>query len=200
MGWQETFEKIASELMKDPTHDFEHAKRVCSIAIHLAREEKADEDVVKAAALLHDVGYSLDGEGHEKKSLEIAESLLGMTDFPQKKRDNVLECVRTHRFSRGGEAMSLEAKILQDADRLDAIGAVGIARCFLWSGEHRKVLKDAVKHFDEKLLKLKDTMNTESGRRMAEERHRFMLEFLEKLEDESNWTTPQSSSTGPSYR
>ncbi|MCX6775386.1 MAG: hypothetical protein NT130_00860 [Candidatus Micrarchaeota archaeon] len=77
---------------------------------------------------------------------------------------------------------------------------MGIARCFLWSGEHRKVLKEAVKHFDEKLLKLKDTMNTESGRRMAEERHRFMLEFLEKLEDESNWTTPQSSSTGPSYR
>ncbi|MCX6775385.1 MAG: HDIG domain-containing protein [Candidatus Micrarchaeota archaeon] len=74
MGWQETFEKIASELMKDPTHDFEHAKRVCSIAIHLAREEKADEDVVKAAALLHDVGYSLDEKGHEKKSLEIAES------------------------------------------------------------------------------------------------------------------------------
>jgi len=195
MGWQETFEKIASELMKDPTHDFEHAKRVCSIAIHLAREEKADEDIVKAAALLHDVGYSIDEKEHEKKSMEIAESLLGMTDFPKEKAKKVLECIREHRFSKSGKAMSLEAKILQDADRIDAIGAVGIARCFLWSGEHRKVLKDAIKHFDEKLLKLKDVMNTQSGRRMAEDRHKFMLEFLEKLEDESNWTTPQGSST-----
>jgi len=194
MGWQETFEKIASELMKDPTHDFEHAKRVCSIAIHLAREEKADEDIVKAAALLHDVGYSIDEKEHEKKSMEIAESLLGMTDFPKEKAKKVLECIREHRFSKSGKAMSLEAKILQDADRIDAIGAVGIARCFLWSGEHRKVLKDAIRHFDEKLLKLKDVMNTQSGRGMAEDRHKFMLEFLEKLEDESNWTTPQGSS------
>jgi len=198
MGWQETFEKIASELMKEPTHDFEHAKRVCSISIHLAREENADEDVVKAAALLHDVGRSLGEKEHEQKSLEIAESLLGMTDFPKEKSKRVLECIRQHRFSSGEEAISLEAKILQDADRLDAIGAVGIARCFLWSGEHKKVLKEAVRHFSEKLLKLKDVMNTKSGRKMAEDRHRFMLEFLEELESERG-ATPQTSSTEPFY-
>jgi len=194
MGWQETFERIASELMKDPTHDFEHAKRVCSISIHLAREENADEEILRAAALLHDVGHSLDEKDHEKKSLEIAASLLDMTDFPKEKKEKVLECIREHRFSKGEQAMSLEAQILQDADRLDAIGAVGIARCFLWSGEHRKVLKEALRHFDEKLLKLKDMMNTESGREMAEERHRFMLGFLERLESERD-ITPQTSST-----
>jgi len=194
MGWQETFERIASELMKDPTHDFEHAKRVCSISIRLAREENADEEVLRAAALLHDVGHSLDEKDHEKKSLEIAASLLDMTDFPKEKKEKVLECIREHRFSKGEQAMSLEAQILQDADRLDAIGAVGIARCFLWSGEHRKVLKEALRHFDEKLLKLKDMMNTESGREMAEERHRFMLGFLERLESERD-ITPQTSST-----
>jgi len=199
MGWKETFEKIASELMKDPTHDFEHVQRVCSIAIRLAREENADEEVVVAAALLHDVGHSLGEKEHEKKSLEIAESLLDMTDFPKEKKESVLECIRKHRFSKGEEALSLETKILQDADRLDAIGAVGIARCFLWSGEHRKVLGEAIRHFNEKLLKLKDVMNTESGRKMAEERHRFMLEFLEKLESERNETTPQTSSTEPFY-
>lgn len=199
MGWQETFEKIASELMKDPTHDFEHAKRVCSISVYLARQENADEEVVRAAALLHDVGHSLDEKEHENKSLEVASSLLDMTDFPKGKKELVLECIREHRFTKGEKAMSLEAKILQDADRLDAIGAVGIARCFLWSGEHRKVLKEAIKHFNEKLLKLKDVMNTDGGRRMAEERHRFMLEFLEKLEDERG-TTPQTSATGSSYR
>ena len=185
--------------MKEPTHDFEHAKRVCSISIRLAREENADEEVVKAAALLHDVGHSLDKAEHEAKSLEIAGSLLEMTDFPKEKRERVLECIRKHRFSRGEEALDLEAKILQDADRLDAIGAVGIARCFLWSGEHRRVLKDAIKHFSEKLLKLKDVMNTESGKRMAEERHRFMLEFLEELENERGEATPQTSSTESSY-
>lgn len=195
MGWQETFEKIASELMKDPTHDFEHAKRVCSIAIRLAREEHADEDVVKAAALLHDVGHSIDEKEHESKSVEVARSLLAMTDFPEGKKEKVIECIREHRFSKGEKAMSLEAKILQDADRLDAIGAVGIARCFLWSGEHRKVLKEAIKHFDEKLLKLKDTMNTEGGRRMAEERHSFMVRFLEELELEGDATIPQTSAT-----
>ena len=194
MGWQETFERIASELMKDPTHDFEHAKRVCSISIRLAREENADEEVLRAAALLHDVGHSLDEKDHEKKSLEIAASLLDMTDFPKEKKEKVLECIREHRFSKGEQALSLEAQILQDADRLDAIGAVGIARCFLWSGEHRKVLKEALRHFDEKLLKLKDMMNTESGREMAEERHRFMLGFLERLESERD-ITPQTSST-----
>jgi uncharacterized protein len=199
MGWQETFEKIASELMKNPTHDFEHAKRVCSISIRLAREENADEDVVKAAALLHDVGYSLDEKEHEGKSIEVAKSLLEMTDFPKSKRESVLECIKQHRFTKGGRALSLEAKVLQDADRLDAIGAVGIARCFLWSGEHRRVLKEAVKHFNEKLLKLKDTMNTQSGRKMAEERHRFMLEFLEKLESEREESTPQTSATEPFY-
>ncbi|NYZ78697.1 HD domain-containing protein [Candidatus Micrarchaeota archaeon] len=200
MGWQETFEKIASELMKNPTHDFEHAKRVCSISIRLAREEHADEDVVKAAALLHDVGYSIDEKEHEGKSIEVAKSLLEMTDFPEEKKEKVIECIREHRFTKGEKARSLEAKILQDADRLDAIGAVGIARCFLWSGEHRKVLKEAIKHFNEKLLKLKDTMNTKGGRKMAEERHEFMLEFLEKLESERDETTPQTSATGPSYR
>jgi uncharacterized protein len=199
MGWQETFEKIASELMKDPTHDFEHAKRVCSISIRLAREEKADEDVVKAAALLHDVGYSLDEKEHESKSMEVARSLLDMTDFPKGKKENVLECIKQHRFSKGEKAMSLEAKILQDADRLDAIGAVGIARCFLWSGEHRKVLKEAIGHFNEKLLKLKDRMNTEGGKRMAEERHRFMLDFLKELECEGDAAIPQTSATEPSY-
>jgi uncharacterized protein len=199
MGWQETFEKIARELMKDPTHDFEHAKRVCSISIRLAREEKADEEVLKAAALLHDVGHSVDESEHEQKSLEVASSLLDMTDFPKSKKEKVLECIKQHRFRKGEKAMSLEAQILQDADRLDALGAVGIARCFLWSGEHRKVLKEALKHFDEKLLKLKDTMNTESGRKMAEERHRFMLEFLEQLERERNESTPQTSATGPFY-
>jgi len=198
MGWQETFEKIASELMKNPTHDFEHAKRVCSISVKLAREEKADEEVVVAAALLHDVGYSVDEGKHEEKSLEIAGALLEMTDFPRNKKERVIECIRHHRFSKGGEAASLEAKILQDADRIDAIGAVGIARCFLWSGEHKKALEEAVKHFSEKLLKLKDEMNTESGRRMAEERHRFMLEFLQKLESERE-ITPQTSSTDPFY-
>ncbi len=199
MGWQETFEKIASELMKDPTHDFEHAKRVCSISIRLAREEHADEDVVKAAALLHDVGYSLDEKEHEGKSIEVARSLLDMTDFPKEKKEKVLGCIGEHRFSKGEKAMSIEAQVLQDADRLDAIGAVGIARCFLWSGEHRKVLKEAIKHFDEKLLKLKDAMNTASGRKMAEERHRFMLEFLEELESEGAATIPQTSATEPFY-
>jgi uncharacterized protein len=198
MGWEETFERVASELMKNPTHDFEHAKRVCSISIRLAREENADEEVLRAAALLHDVGHSLDEKDHEKKSLEIATSLLDMTDFPKNKMEKVLECIREHRFSKGEQAMSLEAQILQDADRLDAIGAVGIARCFLWSGEHRKVLKEALRHFDEKLLKLKDMMNTKSGREMAEERHRFMLGFLEQLESERG-ITPQTSSTEPFY-
>lgn len=195
--WQVTFEKIASELMKSSTHDFEHAKRVCSISIKLAKEENADVEVVTAAALLHDVGYSLDEENHEEKSLEVAIALLEMTDFPKEKKEKVIECIKHHRFSKGSEAVSLEAKILQDADRIDAIGAVGIARCFLWSGEYKKALRDALVHFSEKLLKLKDEMNTESGRRMAEERHRFMLEFLERLESERGEATPQTSSKEP---
>ena len=80
---------------------------------------------------------------------------------------------------------TLEGKIVQDADRLDAMGAVGIARTFAYGGEKGRPLKDSVSHFHEKLLLLNDMMNTEAGRALAEERHAFMLSFLEELEKET---------------
>ena len=87
--------------------------------------------------------------------------------------------------NRGRKPETLEGRIVQDADRLDAMGAVGIARTFAYGGEKGRPLKDSVSHFHEKLLLLKDLMNTEAGRALAEERHAFMLAFLAELEKET---------------
>src|SRR5690606_23179085 len=94
-------------------------------------------------------------------------------------------------FSKGNLAKSLEAQIVQDADRLDAIGAIGLARCFAYGGNKQREIynpenpeETSIQHFYDKLLKLKDLMNTDSARKIAEERHQFLEEFLERFYDE----------------
>ena len=104
-----------------------------------------------------------------------------------KKTEEIIAAINSVSFSqnRGKRPETLEGKIVQDADRLDAIGAVGIARTFAFGGEHGRSLDSSILHFHEKLLLLKDEMNTETARQMAEERHAFMLEFLKRYEKET---------------
>ena len=87
--------------------------------------------------------------------------------------------------NRGKTPSTLEGKVIQDADRLDAIGAIGIARTFAYGGEHGRPLQDSVQHFYDKLLLLRDTMNTETGRQLAAARHDFLEAFLRELEEET---------------
>jgi uncharacterized protein len=130
--------KRAEKFFRLSYHDRFHTERVYDLAVRIAEEEHADLDVVKAAALLHDVARALEDEGkiddHAVEGAKKAKAVLEAVDFPKEKIPAVLHCIEVHRFRSGMEAGSLEAKILQDADRLDIIGAIGIARIFTRGG------------------------------------------------------------------
>jgi uncharacterized protein len=181
-------------------HDKSHVQRVYNLALRIAEGEKADLDIVKAAALLHDIARALEDEGkikdHATESAKMAKKILEKVDFPRQKAVEVVHCIEAHRFRKGKRAETLEARILQDADRLDILGAIGIARVFARGGWGNMPIYDpsippkkrydgrsltSVNHLYEKILKVKDTMNTKTAREIAEERQAFVREFLERL-------------------
>lgn len=181
-------------------HDRSHVQRVYNLALKIAEEERADLDIVKAAVLLHDIARALEDEGkvedHAVESAKMAKKILKDVHFPEQKAVEVVHCIETHRFKKGAKAETLEAKILQDADRLDILGAVGIARVFARGGWSNMPIHDpsippkkkydgksltSVNHICEKILKVKDTVNTKAARRIAKERHAFVQEFLNRL-------------------
>ncbi|WP_010477275.1 HD domain-containing protein [Thermococcus zilligii] len=170
---------------RDGTHGFSHVERVFNLCLHIGREEGADLEVLALAALLHDIARPLEDAGkvedHAAEGARIARGYLKGLGYPDEKVEAVAHAIEAHRFSRGPEPGTLEAKILSDADKLDAIGAVGIARVFMYSGEHGRDIEASMRHFEEKILKLKDLMYTETARKIAEGRHRFTEEFLRRL-------------------
>ncbi|MBR6204686.1 MAG: HD domain-containing protein [Candidatus Methanomethylophilaceae archaeon] len=184
-------------------HDIYHTLRVHSLARSICAEEGGDEGTVRLAALLHDVDDPklFGGEGYPNARRFMEGEELGRDTV-----ERVVGIISQISFRGSGAAVpdSLEGKIVQDADRMDAIGAIGIARAFAYGGsrgrpmhvpgeppregmteaEYRSSQGTTVNHFHEKLLKLKDLMNTGTARRMAEARHRYMAGFLEELMDE----------------
>lgn len=180
-------------------HDISHTMRVYSLALDIAKSEKADLFRVALTALLHDADdYKITGK--DDGSLENAVGILGKIGLEESVKQKICEDIKNLSFRGSGKTIpaSMEGKIVQDADRLDAMGAVGIARAFAYAGNKNLPLYDyagdgsldnpgrdsAVGHFYKKLLKLKDFMNTETAKKMAEERHRFMLDFLDRLNTE----------------
>lgn len=171
-------------------HDYYHIKRVVKLAKQIGKEENADLFLVELAAWLHDVGDYKLHEGMDK-SEELISQFLFELNLPKETISKIIEIVSQVSFSKGNHPTSLEAKIVQDADRLDAIGAVGIARCFAYGGSKKREIynpenpdETSVQHFYDKLLKLKDLMHTETAKKIAEKRHRFLEEFLKRFYDE----------------
>jgi uncharacterized protein len=190
----------------DAVHDFDHVLRVLALAERIGRAEGADMEVVRAAALLHDVGRAqADAEGldHAAVGAEMARAILA--GQPPAKVEAVVHAIAAHRYRTAPEPETLEAQVLFDADKLDAIGAVGIARAFAYGGAHGQRLwapiesvdiarwkregddPDAhtpIHEFMVKLSKLKDRLFTPTGQAIAEERHAFMVGFFERLDAE----------------
>jgi len=171
-------------------HDYFHIQRVVKVARKIASEENADLFLVELSAWLHDVGDYKLNDGIDK-SEELISEFLNELNLPQETISKTIEIVSQVSFSKGKTAGTLEAKIVQDADRLDAIGAIGLARVFAYGGSKNREIWNpenpemtTVQHFYDKLLKLKDLMNTNSARKIAEERHLFMEEFLKKFYNE----------------
>ena len=165
-------------------HDAAHTLRVYRNAMKIAEKEPGcDVETAALAALLHDADdHKLFAtENNANARAFLAEN--GATDGETERICAVINAVSFSK-NRGRVPETLEAKVVQDADRLDAIGAIGIARTFAYGGEHGRSLDESVQHFYDKLLLLKDLMNTEAGKALAEERHAFLEEFLRRYREE----------------
>ncbi|MBE6908998.1 MAG: HD domain-containing protein [Ruminococcaceae bacterium] len=167
-------------------HDAEHSLRVYRNALLIADGEPGcDTEIVALAALLHDAD---DHKLFHTENNANARSFLTAQKVAPEKIKRICEAINAVSFSqnRGKRPETLEGKIVQDADRLDALGAIGIARTFAYGGEHGRSLDESVAHFHEKLLLLKDELNTETARILAEPRHALLVRFLEEYEKESS--------------
>ena len=166
-------------------HDFEHSMRVYRTAMVLAESEPGcDRLVVSLAALLHDAD---DPKLFHTENNANARKFLDSQGIEQSTAEAVCLAVNSVSFSKnqGKRPETLEAMIVQDADRLDAMGAVGIARTFAYGGKHGRPLESSIQHFSDKLLRLKDMMNTDLAGKMAEDRHLFMMNFLDEWVQET---------------
>ena len=188
----------------DPAHDFEHVMRVYSNAKKISKEEKANQKLVLSAALLHDiVSYPKSSKRSKFSSIDSAKKsklILKKYDFTTEEIIIVFDAIVDHSFSQNKIPQTLEGKILQDADRLDALGSIGIARVFATSGSLNRPFYNiddpfcakrnpddnlwAVDHFFNKLLKLEFMMNTKSGKIEAKQRTKVLKEFLKQLKNE----------------
>lgn len=192
-------------------HDWFHVERVFRNAILISKEEKVDVFVVSLAALLHDIADPKFHNGNEKIGPKKAADFLKNQQVDLKISRHVVNIIKHVSFKNSLEKKSKkfsskELEVVQDADRLDAIGAIGIARCFHYGGfknrqiynpeiipilnlskeAYKKLDSPTINHFYEKLLLLKDKMNTKTGKTIAEKRHHFMEQFLQQFYDEWN--------------
>ena len=181
----EKLERIVSDLMPPHgTHGLEHTMRVYRTCLALGESLGADMSILLPAVLLHDIVR--DGEDHALASSIRAGDILRGLDYSEKSIEEISKTIGAHSFSAGRMPESLEAKILSDADKLDAMGALGVYRAAMYSAENERPLGDYVAHFSEKLLTLKDIIFTDEARRLSESRHRFLLAYLKQVEDELN--------------
>ena len=197
----------------EPSHDFLHVLRVTANARRIAEAEGAQQDIVVAAALLHELFNYPKGHPDSPRSGEVcaehARQVLEAEGGEATWVSAVTECILEHPFSRGIVPSTLEGKVLQDADRLDAIGAIGIARCMATCADMKRPfysLDDpfcatrtpddkefGIDHFYKKLLRIPDTLHTRTARAAAGERTAVMQEFLRELSREiGEWTPVQS--------
>lgn len=166
------------------SHGMDHTERVFSLCLAIGREEDASLDVLLPAALLHDIARPLEKEKglpHEREGARMAGEYLAAIGYSPELIPAIQQAIRTHRFQSAEKPESLEAQILSDADKLDAMGAIGIARTFLRAGEHNGGIEDAVAHFHEKLLNLTTRMYTKTGQEIAAGRHAVLVRFLDDL-------------------
>ncbi|MGA2917957.1 HD domain-containing protein [Methanoregula sp.] len=178
---------VTSVLGQAGSHGMDHVKRVTRLCGQIGEEEHADMAILIPAALLHDIARPIEktqGIPHEEEGARIAEQYLRSIHYDENHIPAIAGAIRTHRFRSKELPATLEAKILSDADKLDAMGASGIARTFMRAAEHGGGIDDAIAHFHDKLLKLGELMYTGSGRRIAKTRHAFLIRFLEALDEE----------------
>ncbi len=188
----------------DPVHDFDHILRVLALVERVGQAENADLEILRAATLLHDASGATPGESarreHHLASAEIARTVLLAEGWPPDRVEAVLHCIRAHRFRSTEAPQSLEAKILFDCDKLDVLGAIGVARTVAYAalagepltGEPSEKFKTTRQkepgephtpyhEFLFKLSRIKDRLHLASTRALAQERHRYLADYFDRL-------------------
>ncbi len=184
-----------TDLFKDNAdgHDLQHSMRVYRNAMAICDAyPAADADTVAVAALLHDVDdHKLFGTFNNENARKFLES----HDFEEEKIVEICDIINAVSFSqnKGLTPESIEGCIVQDADRLDALGAIGIARTFAYGGRHGRSMEESVEHFYEKLLLLRDEMNTPEAKKHADDRHAFIEQYIEELRQEMFAQRPENT-------
>lgn len=204
---QEMIKKKVKRMLegRDPAHDFHHIMRVYKNAKLIGRREGTNMEILLPAVLLHDLVVYTKGSAKSSKSsdesADLAKNILQSYGYLQDQINQICYCIRAHSYSKRLVPASLEGKILQDADRLDALGAIGIARTFSVGGSENRTFYNAddpfcrsdrdlddmqwtLDHFQMKLLKLQDCMHTKTAKKIAQERTRFMILFIRQLQKE----------------
>ncbi len=177
--------KIVKEYTKTfGTHDFEHTLRVYETCSFIGSKQGADMSILLPAAILHDIGRAY--PRHAYYGSKLAEAILLENNYTIDKIEKICNAIETHSFSGKKIPNSLEGKILSDADKLDAMGAIGIYRTAIFNAMSHGNLETTIKHFNNKLLKLKDLLYTDTAQQLALSRHEFMEEFLNQIEIELN--------------
>jgi uncharacterized protein len=190
---------------RDPAHDFHHLMRVYKNAKRIGWREGTNMDILLPAVLLHDLVVYPKGSTKSSKSsdesADLAQNILRSYGYTQDQINQICYCIRAHSYSKRVVPASLEGRILQDADRLDALGAIGVARTFSVGGSENRIFYNpndpfcrsdrdlddmqwTLDHFQTKLLKLEDFMHTQTAKKIAKERTRFMKLFIRQLQKE----------------
>jgi uncharacterized protein len=214
----EKMKKIVEKELSCSAHNMEHVMRVYNLCMYLAESEPVDLDVLKAAALLHDIARVKEDEDpsgdidHALLGAEMAEEILKNLNYSLEKREKILHCIKSHRYRKSMNPQTREAHILFDADKLDVLGAVGVARCFMIAGKYNERIytdipldeyvkdntvdgkihgrvKDISKHapnieFETKFKHIPDVLYSEKAREIAQERLKVMTDFFEQLKRE----------------
>jgi uncharacterized protein len=191
-------------------HDWTHVERVRNLALRIGKKEKADLYVLELAAILHDIGRKeeMKQKGlfcHAEHGGKIARKILAKYALDKEIIENIVHCIESHRFRNSLIPQTLEAKVLYDADKLDSIGAIGIARDFLfagsagsktlYTGNEKRLAKEkkdysygkedsALLEYEIKLKHIKDKVLTKEGKKIAKERHKYMTEYFNRFEKE----------------
>lgn len=200
--YEDLRKRIRPYFGEEAGHGFDHTERVYNIALKISEGESVDLDIIKTETLLHDIARHKQEIGeincHAEEGAKIAGQILKSMDFPEDKIKKVVDAISVHRYSKGLNAETKEAEILQDADRLDALGAIAVARIFTYVGKKGKAMYDsnlepqeynhnyesttAINHFKEKILKITpDKFNTKKAKEIARDRYKFVEEFLDRF-------------------
>ena len=205
---EKTRDFVKEKMSKEGSgHDWFHVVRVCNMAKYLAQKESADMFIVEMTALLHDID---DWKFSDVYNTTVTEEFLKSVEVSEEDSNRILNIIKTMSYKGGvvdSTQNTIEGMVVQDADRLDALGAIGIARAFAYGGSKNRSMYDpsikpidfksldevknkdnhTINHFYEKLFKLKDLMNTNTAKEIAKKRHKYMENFIEEFYSEWNF-------------